>query len=85
MARKTKTVNVGQNISVEDYGEPQYLDGAQMQFSVTAKKRGDNYGMSVAYFYSKADARLFAEAKALSIANAKLRSTVKRGHPIATK
>jgi len=48
-------------IIVVDYGQPEYLDGARMQFRVTDRLR------TCAYFACKSDAELFAKARAAGL------------------
>jgi hypothetical protein len=47
-------------IVVQDWGKPEYLDGAQMQYAVVGKK-------GTAYFSNKEDAHLFAKAKSAGL------------------
>lgn len=48
-------------IVVKDWGKPEYLDGAQMQYAVFGKKGTE------AYFTNKKDAHLFAKAKSAGL------------------
>lgn len=48
-------------ITVEDYGKEEYLDGAQMRYAVHGK------GYTLAYFSDKEDAHLFAKAKSAGL------------------
>jgi hypothetical protein len=58
--------NVGFGVTVTDWGAPEYLDGALMQFMVTVESEGV-IGNCLAYFGSREDANLFAEVKAQQI------------------
>lgn len=49
-------------VKVVDYGEPEYLDGAMMQFAVHGKD-----AMALGYFTFKADAELFARTRAAGL------------------
>ena len=57
---KRKETKLGP-VSVTDWGTPEYLDGAQMQFMVTYKKRGDRFDRCAAYFAELEHAIAFAE------------------------
>jgi hypothetical protein len=48
--------------TIVDYGQPEYLDGAQMQFSVEYKPRKSQYPQTAAYFGEKEHAEIFARA-----------------------
>jgi len=52
-----KSIRVGK-ATIVDWGAPDYLDGAQMQFSVRSTKDD----VTLAYFAHGRHARLFAEA-----------------------
>lgn len=54
---KTTEKKFGKRIVLVDYGQPEYLDGALMQYVV---REGRDY---LAYFGELADAELFARAK----------------------
>ena len=56
-----KKINFGGNIVLTDWGAPDYLDGARMQFMVTEEI---GFGRCLGYFSKKEDAELFARAKA---------------------
>ena len=52
-------------VLLEDAGRPEYLEHAQMQYSVYFKGAGTPpWGETIAYFGSEEDALLFAKAKA---------------------
>jgi len=57
-------------VTLIDWGQPEYLDGARMRFLVTDEKRG-GMGTPLGYFGAKADAELFAFAKAELLARKK--------------
>jgi nitrous oxide reductase accessory protein NosL len=54
---------MGKGVTVTDWGKPEYLDGAQMQFMVTVEQLG-SVGSCLAYFGEESDALLFAQVKA---------------------
>lgn len=53
----------GSGVTLHDWGEPEYLDGAQMQYMVTRESK-HGVGACLGYFGRKDDAELFAAAKA---------------------
>lgn len=59
------------NLTVKDWGRPEYLDGAQMQYAVTNEKT-----WSIAYVGNLADAELFALAPELADDNIRLRARI---------
>lgn len=55
----SKETRIGK-ATVVDYGQPEYLDGAQMQYNVVLRKRGEA-SQYLAYFAEEAHAFAFAE------------------------
>lgn len=66
----SKKTKFGRSVVLTDWGQPEYLDGAVMQFMVTQEKRG-GIGAPLGYFGEKEDAELFAFAKAELLARKK--------------
>ena len=68
MAKVTKQwdaprgVKVGQAF-IHDSERPEYLDGAQMRYSVDQRVKGEKFHRTLAYFDTLEDAQLFADAK----------------------
>ena len=52
-------------VTIKDYGKAEYLDGAQMQYTVRDGKYAG--GGCLAYFGERADAELFAKAKGVKV------------------
>jgi hypothetical protein len=60
MSETTRT-DIGKGVTITDFGQPERLDGAEMQFMVTDES--GRLGCCLAYFGTQEDAELFALAK----------------------
>lgn len=63
-------------VTMVDWGEPEYLDGAMMQFMVEFKKRGDEWSRCAAYFADREHALAFAQMLAGKITHEASKSGV---------
>ena len=66
---KTVETVFDNSVTISDWGEPEYLDGAQMQYMVTIEAVG-SVGACLAYFSDFKDAEMFARAKSEQLAGA---------------
>lgn len=63
-----KTVEYAQQVTLTDWGAPELLDGARMQYMVSIE---NGIGACLAYFSNEEDAKQFAEFKSISLSAAK--------------